>query len=736
MQIKILTLLFCLLTFSLHGEMPDQLLPEWQKTFSGTSKVRLPHWRFSDWGKKPPRGQHSGRRYSVTAVNGKVQVTLENPSDPTAVNMLFRTLSLKETASRLYRLKVTMSSTSPQKVPVKLRMVSSGVKTVVQQSYHTISGTPSEKELLLAPPAGNRNLQISISLLGPGKVTVSHVQLTAEPPPTDAPLTPQLPAVFTLPEKAPVELAIRLPGSFKFKDNATVTVTLPWGVRLISHSYNAAIKDVSLKVREKSVITLKRGSYHTSASTILLLLGSDLPPSDKVLTGSVALAGNGIPGEPVYFRITTVKDIEAVPPRNIKIALPTYDRIVPHENIAASDSALLRSGANILLTPRTTLQHRQLRTARISQRCSLQLLPVRPQKHCYYEALRNETFWGQHFIPALKRQILRFGSRHIDAIVCDSFLGQKRGIFCCCTLCRTEFADFAPKLPQRDIMNLSQGILNARYAKELRRFRQSRLTALWAGARLHLPVDSRGFARRPALIPQYPLSQVLGGVYEVRSSEAVAELHPWLMLPDNEKYDPAVNFYMASAMYKKLHKVLSTRTALIARFTVPVQYISAEELKFELFNFLFSGFSGVWADLPAGSDYTYRTAIARCALTIRENEQFFRRRALSKHDWLLKSSAPSLELPPAFSAGGTLLDLPRSCAPLKLSVWKWGGTTLTAIGNFSAEALSATLLNPSASPKWQGVVNGQQLTGALLKNQGYQMTVPPRSWIFLKFKGL
>ena len=197
MQIKILTLLFCLLTLSLHGEMPDQLLPEWQKTFSGTSKVRLPYWRFSDWGKKPPRGQHSGRRYSVTAVNGKVQVTLENPSDPTAVNMLFRTLSLKDTASRLYRLKVTMSSTSPQKVPVKLRMVSSGVKTVVQQSYHTISGTPSEKELLLTPPAGNRNLQISISLLGPGKVTVSHVQLTAEPPPTDAPLTPQLPAVFT-----------------------------------------------------------------------------------------------------------------------------------------------------------------------------------------------------------------------------------------------------------------------------------------------------------------------------------------------------------------------------------------------------------------------------------------------------------------------------------------------------------------------------------------------------------
>ena len=121
---------------------------------------------------------------------------------------------------------------------------------------------------------------------------------------------------------------------------------------------------------------------------------------------------------------------------------------------------------------------------------------------------------------------------------------------------------------------------------------------------------------------------------------------------------------------------------------------------------------------------------------MRENEQFFRRSPLVKHNWRLKNSVSPLELPPAVTPGGSLLDLPRSIAPLKLLAWKWGNTTLTAVGNFSSEALSTALLHPAAPLKWQGVVNGQQLKGSDLRTRGLQVTVPPRSWLFLKFKGI
>ena len=736
MQIKIFTLFFCILALSLKGETPVSLLPEWQKNFTGAEKVRLSHWRFSDWGRKALPGKTSGRHASVTAVNGKLQVTLENPNDVSSVNLLFRSLSLKNPTGTLYCFKAVMVSASSSKGLVRMRMISTGARSVVQQRYFTVTGTPAEKELFLRIPGGNRSVQLSLSLLGPGKVTFSDVQLTEEPPSAAVPLTAQIPAAVTLPEKTPVEFSVGVPSGVTLKKNHLLTVTLPWGVRLISHSPNVAIKDVAVKVREKNVTTLQVVSPRLMSTRILLLLGSDLPVSDRELTGSVTLGEKEQPGEPVYFRITTVKDTEAVPPRYFRIALSAADRVMPHENPYAVDSALLRSGANMLFMPRTTLQYRQLRTARISHCSTLHLVPVRPQKHCYYESLRNETFWEQHFVPSLKKQILRLGARNLDAIVCDSFLGQKRAILCCCTLCRTEFADFAPKLPQRDIMNLSQGILNVRYARELRRFRQARLTALWAGARLHLPVDSRGFARRPALIPLYPLSQVLSGVYEVKSSAAVIDLRPGLTLPDDEKYNFAVNFQAAAALYKKFRKNISPRTALILRFTPSVKHISAEELKFESFNFFFNGFSGVWIDLPSGSDYAYRAAIAKCALILRENEQFFRRSPLVKHNWRLKNSVSPLELPPAVSPGGSLLDLPRSIAPLKLLVWKWGNTTLTAVGNFSSEALSTALLHPAAPLKWQGVVNGQQLKGSDLRTRGLQVTVPPRSWLFLKFKGI
>ena len=737
MQIKAVTLFFCLTALLLKGEAPASLLPEWQRSVPASEKkVSLPNWRIINWGRKLPKKKHSGRYNFITAVNGRLHATLENPDDLNAVNMLYRSLVLKDSGKMLYRLKAVMVNNTPQKALVRLRMTGTGARNSVQQRFFTVSGTPSEKELLLTVPAGSRGLQITLALLGPGKVTFSELQLTRELPPSAAEQTAQLPSVFTLPEKNPVELEILLPKEFKLLPDNSVNVTLPWGVRLISHSHNVTIKDVALKVRRMSVTTLKKGSSYSDSSRILLLLGSDLAASDKVLSGSVSLSKKDQSGEEVYFRIRTVKDSEAVPPRHFKIALSSFDRMSPHENSYAVDSAMLRSGANILFTPRTTLQPRQLRTAKMSQRHQLHLTSVRAQKHCYYGALRDETFWGKHFIPALRRQILQYGTRNINTIVCDSFLGQQRAIFCCCTLCRTEFADFAPHLPQRDIMYLSQGILNARYAKDLRKFRQARLRALWAGARLHIPVDSRSFTRRPALIPLYSRDQVWTTPFEVHSQEAVLELQPGVILPDDKKYDPAINFLAASALYKKFRKTLSQRTALTARITPLVKHISPEELKFDLFNLFFCGFSGVWIDLPPGTDYAFRAAIARCSSAIRENESFFRRKALAKHNWILKSSAPVLEIPPVVSSGGTLLELPRSCAPLKLLVWEWGGTTLIAIGNFSSGALTSTLLCPAAPSRWQGMVNGKLIKGSDLRTKGTEVTVPPRSWIFLKFKGI
>ena len=139
---------------------------------------------------------------------------------------------------------------------------------------------------------------------------------------------------------------------------------------------------------------------------------------------------------------------------------------------------------------------------------------------------------------------------------------------------------------------------------------------------------------------------------------------------------------------------------------------------------------------PCGVSYHYRSAIAEISFLLREYENFFRRGTVSAKTWQLTTDFPALEIPPVPGAGSYPLPLPEKFPALKLLIWKAGGNTLAGVGNFASVPVSGNLRYSAADKKWSGSVNGQTVSGSVLKEKGIPLTFPAHSWSFFEFRGL
>lgn len=738
MQIRVLTP-FILLFFILTLAAEENLLTKWRVPHSSVpGKHLLPEWRFSDWGPRPPKGGKSPRKAELTAVDGKVQVTLENPAVNRSVNMIFRQLSLDTKEKKLCRLKVRLVNNAEKKALVRFRLHSSGVRNASASVYAAVGKNPEEKELTLLIPEKSKSLQIIIKLLGGGKVTFSDLTLTLSAPPQVPSELKISPESILLPERTPVEFSVKLPPNYTYAQGDLLKLTLPWGVRLVNFSPAAKLCHVDVRVKSATVSTFELSPQLQQTKKIHFLLASDLKSSAPPLAGSAVLEQkNRFRTSVASFQLKTVKDLPALPPRHYRIALQQSVQVPFREVFQDAENGLLRSGANILLSPRILVAEKQLKVAKISRQVFLPIQAVKAENHCYYSMLRTESFWERHYIPSLRRHILRFGCRRPEAIICDNYLGQRRAIHCLCSLCRMEFGEFAPKLPKKDVMNLSTGIMEQRMSRELRAFRNARLNALWAGAKLHLPVDSRHFQRAPRLVPLYTLHEILHKKPVVKTHEAVIDFGAGAINPESSRYTPEVDFAVSEHILKTARMKFPKRTVFTAKFTpqFPAK-LSEQELQFAILNYFLSGFNGIWIVLPQDSGYEYRRAVAQSALILREHERFLLKGALSQHPWKLRTAQKKLPLPPVPGPAEYPLDLPSSADSVKLLVFRSGAETLLLAGNFTSTPLNCTLINPETPLKWQGNINGIPRTGLELKKQGIPLTLAPHKWAFIHLKGI
>lgn len=732
MQIIFLTLLFLLLPGVLSGESSN-MLQEWEQHVPQKQKALLPQWRFSAWGYSPSR-QAPVRSYKTEIKNGKVTVTLENKHYARSANLLVRTLPLKESENGLYKFSISAVNTQPAKALLRLKLSCYGAAPSSREKCFTVTGKEEVFSLSLKVPAKNKSLSIQICLSGPGKVQLSqgHLSLQEQSDSSKVQLTiPQ--ETFLLPERTPVLFPVKLPSSRPLSADAFVTVTFPWGVRLINISAPATGEKSTLQVGKSTTTRLKIPAKRSVSNNCLyLLLGSDLPASDLLHSGTLSYEDPKGKSEEYSFTIQVVKDQSTLPPRFFRIMLDGALKVAPREISDDSDNALLRSGANILNAPALTIPHRTLRNARIRQYCYLPISQAPPRQHCYYAMIRNESFWEKHFIPAIRRHILRQQRSYVEALVCDSYLGQRKGIECLCALCRAELVDFAPKLPPQAVINYSPALLNSRFSKELRRFRYARLSALLEAARYQLPTGSTAFFRTPQLIPCRSSTQILTlNSPPPPSAEAIIDFYQGSTLPDGARYNGAVNFVMYEKVRKKMSSFLSKRR-LTARLAPALRNMKPEELQFEILNILFSGFSGAWIALPPGAGWEYHKIIARTSSLIREYENFFRRGKKAASAWHLSQGNSTLELPPIPGPGLYRQEIPAQVPALQLHVWQYGRDTLTAVGNFSDTVRTCTLSNKKLSPKKEAVIDQKKYSGKELAEEGIELTIPPFTWKFLK----
>ena len=733
MQVKLLTrlLFLALLTSSLQAA-GEELLPEWQKAVIVENRVRLPEWRFNDWGKRPPKGQSSGRSFSVTAPEGKVTLTLTNPAVNNAANMAFRSIPLTLKEKKLCRFKLRLANKGEKKALMQLQLTAQGKGAVSKGAWVTVSKKAETKELTLLLSETTTAVQITAKLTGEGEVVLTDLSLTLEEPSAPLKALKIVPQKLLLPEKTPVELMIKLPGSLTYTKGDRLIVTLPWGVRLMSISSGAAVKDVALKVKKSTVTTIELAGHHLHGGTFFLQLGSDLPPSAKELTGSVLLEQqSGAKGPLATFALTPVKDIQALPPRRFRLALSIPQRLPFPEGSAEMEEGLLLSGANIFVSPRLTVSETQLKTARISRRVNLHIPSATGKGPCHYMPLRDESFWEKHFEPALQRFLFRYGVREVEAIFCDLWLGQRRGINCLCSLCRTELADFAPHLPQKNVMTLSSGILLYRHGEEVRNFRNARLNSLWAGARLQLPVGRKGFARRPYLLPVFTLHETLNRPLKLKTHEAVIDFGTGFINPEDGKYAPALNFLAAEKFFSKGFALRNSRTGLTAKISPDAENLSQEQMLFEILKFYFCGFTGVWVNLPENAHYHLRSAVAKAGMTLREYEPFLRSSEVKGSPWQITANAPAIEIPPVPGPAGYPMELPSSTQALRPHIFQQGNTTLAVVGNLAAAAVTCRLKNPKLPAQWQGTVDERSVKGEVLRKEGLEMVLPPNSWNFI-----
>ena len=734
MQIRayILLLIFC----GAAAAAAENLCPEWENPLTTPNGVRLAKWRFSEWGVRQDPRKKIIRSARTALIDGKPAVTLESSNALNSANILFRTVPLKAGNSGKFRLSLTAVNASSRKALLKINFSTPGKKPFSAAHYAAVSEKPEEKSFSVKLPSGSRSVIVSVGLYGPGKITLSELRLEEEPQESPVHLSPVVPAeIFRIPERMPVEFPIVLPPGLALSAGDALRITLPWGIRFINCSARGAVIRVSLQVGENSVIKLSPSAGKTLSGKLCLLLGSDLPVSENIFSGSVEVEKKGGRGEEHFFRVQTVKEIQAVPPRFFRIALSVSENIPPLESAPERNNGLLRSGANLFVANYLNFPWRTLRNARIDHYAEWNIWPAKAARHCYYEQLRNESFWEKTFLPNLRRNILRYGNKNISGIICDSYLGQKRAINCLCSLCRAELADFAPKLPLRNVMNYSAGLLSIRFKKELLAFRKARLHALREGAKLYLPVGSSGFSRKPVLVYSHNFHSLPAAHTLPETPVNLIDFQQGFQVPDGKKYNSAVNF-LAKKHYLDHFRKTNRGRQLLTALAVRPSTMTPEQLKFEIFNMLAAGANGVWIKLPMGTSYRYRSAIAESSFLLREYENFFRRGPVSAKNWQLTTEFPALEIPPVPGAGSFPLPLPEKFPALKLLIWRSGKNTLAGVGNFASVPVRACLQNSAADKKWNGSVNGRMISGAILKERGISLTFPAHSWSFFEFRGL
>lgn len=737
MQIIFLTLAIFLLPGVLSGE-PVNLLPEWENAAVSKKSPNLPLWRFADWGVRNDPRHPPLRQHKVEVKEGKLLVTLESAASPKSANILLRQLPLKNTRDRLYRFTVKGRNAQAGKALLRLKLSASKPRSISKEVCFTADAREQIFSAELQVPPQSKILSVQICLSGPGKVILSQACLTvSDPPENKAVLQLKVPSeTFSLPERSPVLFPVKLPSGRPLTADAFITVTLPWGVRLINTPPQLTGASVRLKRGEYTETHLKLPAKRTlPGNYVYLLLGSDLSASTAVHTGSVRYEDARGKSEKFFFRIQTVKDHFVLPPHFFKIILDGDEKVPSLEAGNDAANALLRSGANILQSSRLPILRRTLRNARIGHWCYFYIPQAPARQHCYYAMLRDESFWEKHFIPALHRQVLHRQSSAVEALICDNFLGQKRSIECLCALCRAEFADFAPKLPRQAVMNYSSGLLNSRFSKALRSFRHARLQTLFEAARIHLPVGSGNFVRRPRLIPCYPSGQLLLNPSFSPSTEVIIDFRYGPELPDGVHYNGAVNLALYEKIRHRTKRVLPRRK-IMAKFTPHPARISPDELKFEILNIFFSGFSGVWLPLLPGTSCRYNEAVAETATLIREYENFFCRSQKQKIKWNLTCENTLLELPPLPDAGLFKMELPDRIPGMKLQSWKYGSKTLVGIGNFTPHPRICTLSASTLPADYQVEIDQKKYSGKALSSTGVELTVPPYSWKFLEFPEL
>ena len=706
---------------------PGNLLPEWETPSPG--KGLLPQWRFIEWGTRFSGKKPLQRKYHLFEEKGKVCVTLENPAEGRSLNMFYRTLPLKEKDSKLFRFRIKAVNASPGKALLSLKLSTPGTPVLAREKFFTVTTEGAFYTIEMELPGNRKSLSVQLSLSSPGKVTLSEALLTSHAPEENAQFRSVLPErTFLLPERTPVLLPVRLPAQTTSAPDPRLRLILPWGVRLVNSS-SGSWQMVNVKVKEHTEHLLKLPAK--KIPLLYLLLATDLPASETLHTGIFQWENAKEKSEKIFLRFQAVKDFPVVPPRSFRIILDGTAKVNAYDLRADCDTALLRSGANVLNASYLTIPARTLRNARIGHYASLSLAPYKKRHVCAYEALRNESFWEKHFIPSVRRQLLRQGSSQISSLICDSHLGQRRSIECLCAHCRAELADFAPRLPRRAVMNYSRGLLLSRYPREIQNFRQARLTALFAGARLYLPTGPKGFHRTPVLIPSYTLFQVLSMTGPVlKTSAAEVQFGTGVTLPDGEVYNGAVDLLCYEYCRRQMAKLFS-RCHLTAQLTVSPSRMTPEAVKFAIFNCFFSHFQGVRLLLAPEAGVPYRKAIAESAAFLREYEPFFRRGKVSKHQWRLTALPETIQLPPVPGPGNYPLPLPARTASFRLKVWRNGNTTLIGIANLTARPLACRL---SGGTGKETTVDGIKYNGTELLSKGVEVTVPEYSWKFLTVK--
>ena len=721
--------------FFLRGA--ENLLPEWEATPAPKTKPALRNWRFSDWGERVTSDRKVFRRNRVTFEEERLTVVLESGPGNRHANVLQRTVPLPGKKGGHFRFQVRLRGAGSRPALVQLRTAPvPGSGRSVRTEFVTVS---SEEKVALADfavPPESTALSLSIALCGSGSLAVSGARLEEMPAP-DPPELRISPVTLPgepvrIPEKSPVELRFTAPPGSGFPPGTSVRVTLPWGIRMAGSSWGSALTDVRTQVKKEVSYRFAFSKRGVLSRELTLLLGTDLRASERELTGSVVLEREGWEKRPSHFRIKVVRDAPAVAPRNFLIAIPGPALSAPDIQFELEQSFLNR-GANVFTAANLPIPPDRLRNARIRRFLPFHLNPVKGEGGCGYAKIRNGAFWSEHFLPALKKSLLRTGA-DASALICDSRLGQARAIDCLCVLCRAELAEFAPKIPRKNAMNDSNGLLLMRFGSEVRRFREARTAALRTGARRRLPAGSGGFLRKPSLFFTFWNLGSFRADALKDVTDAVADCGRRIRLPDGLSWAPAVDFLFAEQVFRTCRKALPKGRIYLQKSLV-VHSITPEQFAFELLCAPVCGFAGVFWTFPAGLPYDFYAALGRSAGVIREHEKFFARPPLAKHAWRIECSAPDLTIPPVAGENNYPLPFPEKFRVVQLRVWRQGGETLVGIGNFTDLPQTVRLFCGNAPLLWRGKIDGVNVDKAALA-KGVGSTLAPYSWRFFRLTGL